>query len=294
MKENAVPDLTVTVVSWNTKQLLGACLRSLTAGCQKHRFEVHVVDNASSDGSAAMVRAEHSRVKVFENGENVGFARANNLSWKQAQGRYWLLLNSDTEVAPGSLDAIISFMDANPRAGLAGARLHNPDSSPQFCAQPPPSILRTVTEACRLHKLLPGNVRRRWLLSTYWTYDLPVRVGWIWGTALMARNEAVREVGPLAEGFFMYGEDVEWCIRMRRRGWEVWFCPDAKVLHHGGQSSAKKWGDTAMACRKSEGYFRAVELHYGWLYAHLLRAFTHGALGIERLADWFRRPSRRA
>jgi GT2 family glycosyltransferase len=289
MTKKTVPDVTVTVVSWNTRSLLEACLHSLATACRKYYLEIHVVDNASSDGSAEMVHKEQPAVKLFRNRDNVGFARANNQSWNQAQGRYWMLLNSDAEAGPGSVDAIIDFMDANPRAGLAGACLCNPDGSPQYCAQPPPSILRTITEACRLHKLLPGRLRRRWLLSTYWTYDLPVRVGWTWGTALIARREAVQEVGPLAEEFFMYGEDVEWCLRMRRRGWEVWFCPEAKVLHHGGQSSARKWDNPKLAQLKADGYYRAVARHYGWPYSHLLRVCNLSAIGIQAIADRLRR-----
>jgi GT2 family glycosyltransferase len=200
-----------------------------------------------------------------------------------------MLLNSDTEVEPGSLAAIVEFMDATPHAGLAGARLHNPDGSPQFCAQPPPSIVRTVVEVCRLHKLLPRGVRQRWLLGAYWTYDRRVKVGWTWGTALIARREAVQEVGALVEEFFMYGEDVEWCLRMRRYGWDVWFCPAARVLHHGGQSSNQKWDNFELNRRKADGYYQAIARHYGWFYTRLLRACDFLACCIESLAARLRK-----
>ncbi len=107
------------------------------------------------------------------------------------------------------------------------------------------------------------------LLGTYWTYDEPMRLGWTWGTALITRREAVEEVGTLCEDFFMYGEDVEWCLRMRRHGWEIWFCPEAEVLHHGSQSSARRWQNAERERRVSEGYYRAVALHRGQLYVRV-------------------------
>jgi len=260
-------------------------------GTNEPAIELHVVDNGSDDGSQRMVLEEFPHVRLIANQENIGFAAANNQSWRQARGRYWMLLNSDTEVEPGSLAAIVNFMDATPRAGLAGARLHNPDGSPQFCAQPPPSIVRTVVEVCRLHKLLPRDIRQRWLLGVYWTYDRRVKVGWTWGTALIARREAVQEVGPLADDFFMYGEDVEWCLRMRRHGWEIWHCPESKVLHYGGQSSTLTWDNPELARRKADAYYRAVARHHGRPYTCLLRACDWFARCIEALASQFRRRS---
>ena len=138
------PDLTITVVSWNTRELLRSCLQSIEQSNTCLSYEIHVVDNASADGSAEMVRAEFPVVRLTVNEKNVGFAAANNQSWLTAKGRYWLLLNSDTEVKAGALDALVKFMDAQPQAGLVTARLNNPDGTPQYCAQPAPSILRTL------------------------------------------------------------------------------------------------------------------------------------------------------
>ena len=126
------------------------------------------------------------------------------------------------------------------------------------------------------------------LLGTYWTYDEPMRLGWTWGTALITRREAVEEVGTLCEDFFMYGEDVEWCLRMGRHGWEIWFCPEAEVLHHGSQSSARRWQNAERERRVSEGYYRAVALHRGQLYVRCLRAANALARGISWLASWFK------
>jgi hypothetical protein len=277
----ALPDLSVGVVSWNTRDLLRACLESVRCNAGPRRVEVCVVDNASSDGSPAMVRGDFPEARLVANSENVGFARAANQVWQAAQGRYWLLLNPDAVLKPGCLEALVSFMDAHTGAGLATARLEHPDGSPQYCAQAAPSILRTLIETARLHKALPRHVRGKFLLGPYWTYDEPIEVGWTWGTALIARREAVHQVGPLDEGFFMYGEDVEWCLRMRRAGWEVWFCPDAEVMHHGGGSARQRWQTFARSREICRGYYRAVESHRGRLYVRALQLANLLGLAAE-------------
>lgn len=284
-------DLTVTIVSWNTKELLRSCLRSVVRGTIRSRVEIHVVDNASTDGSPEMVRAEFPQARLTVNTTNVGFARANNQSWHESCGRYWLLLNSDTVVHHGALDALIEFMDSHTRAGLATARVVNPDGTPQFCAQREPGVGLTLLEATRLHKLLPRRIRGRLLLSTYWSYDEPMRLGWAWGTALVARREAVEEAGPLAEEFFMYGEDVEWSLRMRRRGWEVWFCPEAEVLHYGGQSAAQVWSDAGRERVILDGIYRAVERHHGRVYVGALHATRWLVANLETFRARFRHGS---
>jgi GT2 family glycosyltransferase len=282
---SARPDLTVTVVSWNTRDLLRACLGSIPAGGGPLTVEIHVVDNHSSDGSAEMVRDEFPQVQLIVNQENVGFARANNQSWEKAKGRYWLLLNSDAEARPGSLARLVEFMDAHPRAGLATARLIGTDGESQHCAQPPVSLWRPLAEATRLHKLLPQRVRARQFLGPYFQYDEDARIGWTWGTALIARRETVETVGPLSEKFFMYGEDLEWCLRMRQKGSEIWFCSTAEVLHHGGQSSLQQWDGMAKRQVVLDGIYRAVAMHRSRAYVCLLHAATLNAVRIEWLVS---------
>jgi GT2 family glycosyltransferase len=276
-------DLTITIISWNTKNLLRSCLNSVQCGAKQISIEMHVVDNGSSDGSPEMVSLEFPQVYLISNSDNRGFARANNQSWSQARGRYWMLLNSDAETMPEALDTLVAFMDAHPQMGLTTARIVSPDGTPQFCAQPVPSAFLTLFEAFRLHKLLPITVRGRILLSSYWTYDRPIRLGWTWGTALIARREAVEKVGPLSEDFFMYGEDLEWCLRMRRHGWETWFCPQAEVLHHGGQSSTQRWSDANRLRVVWDGFYKALERGRGRASVLRLQAATLFALGIEWL-----------
>jgi hypothetical protein len=279
------PDVTLTVVSYNTLGLLRECLRSVSENSGGLSVEVHVVDNASADGSVEMVRGEFPKVRIFENSENVGFAKANNQSWRESSGRYWLLLNSDAELKAGALRKLVEFADGHPKAGLVSARLENPDGSPQWCAHAEPAAWRTVLETSRLQKLIPSKVRGRLLGGLYFGYDEPWRMGYGWGTALLARREAVEEVGPLDESFWMYGEDVEWCLRMRRKGWEVWFCPEARVLHHGGQSSEGRWTAPEKLKRQWDMHYRALEMHRGAGFvrrlkrAHLLSLQVDGVVG---------------
>jgi GT2 family glycosyltransferase len=241
-------------------------------------IDIHVVDNASADESAEMVRQEFPNVDLIRNQINVGFAAACNQSLRRAGGRYWLLLNSDTELRSGALDALVRFMDATPRAGLTTARLLNPDGTPQHCAQRIPGIGLTLLEASRLHKLLDVTRRGRLLLGPYWTYDRAIRVGWTWGTALIARRHAVEQVGLLNENLFMYGEDLDWCLRMRRNGWEIWFCPEAEVIHYGAQSARQRWDESNHRKLILDGTYRAIGMHSGRGYVAILHLIHLGAL----------------
>lgn len=281
---SAIPDLTVTVVSWNTRELLRACLNSIAAGARRVSVEVHVVDNLSHDGSAEMVRNEFPQVHLIANQDNVGFARANNQSWREAKGRYWLLLNSDAEARPGALDTLVEFMDTHQEVGMATARLVSPDGNPQHCAQPKVSLWRPVFEALRLHKLLPKTTRARMMLGPYFDYAQDIEVGWTWGTALIARREAVEKVGPLSDDFFMYGEDLEWCLRMRQGGWAIWFCAAAEVLHHGGQSSIQQWDDAGKQRVTLDGIYRAIGMHHDRVYMAMLHLSLWTSLSVEWLA----------
>lgn len=276
-------DVAITLVSWNTMALLRRCLTAIREQGARTSVAIRVVDNASQDGTRDMLRHEFPEVHLTANADNVGFARAVNQSWlaEAASARYWLLLNPDAEPQPGCLDALVSFMDVHNRAGLVSPLVLSPGGVPQYSAQPVPSVARVALEATRIHKLLPRAARARLLLGSYWSYDASVEVGWTWGTALMARREAVEQVGPLNGDFFMYGEDVEWCLRMRRASWEVWLCAEAAVVHEGGASAHQRWSSSERGRHQLEGYYRAVALDRGPLRARCLRSAMFLALLTE-------------
>lgn len=282
-------DLTITIVSWNTRELTRNCLRSLLTESVKRIAEVHVVDNDSKDGTVEMIRQNFPEVKLFANKENLGFARANNQSWNEANGRYWLLLNSDTIVKPPAIEKLIAFMDANLQAGMATAKLLNFDGTPQPCAQKEQSISLILLESSRLHKLLPEKKRGELMLGRYFDYKLPQKLEWAWGTALMVRRSAIEQVGALSNDFFMYGEDLEWSLRMREFGWEIWFCPQAEIVHFGGRSSEQMWNKTEKNTIILNNCYRAIESHRGRFHVKLLRMATSAASSIELLLSKLRR-----
>jgi len=238
-------DLDVIIVSWNTREFISKCLQSLQtvlepalddsrrlAGGQ-YRARVLVVDNASTDDSALMVRQDFPWVRLIENRENLGFAPANNQAIRESCGRFVLLLNSDTVVHPGALETLVAFLDAHPKAGAAGARLLNPDGSVQPACHP---MLTPWREFWRLSFL--DNVIRK---STYgartWKASVPQQVEAIKGACLLLRRQALDQVGLLDESYFMYTEEVDLCYRLARAGWQLWWIPQATVVHYGEASS---------------------------------------------------------
>lgn len=254
-------DLSIIIVNWNTRDLLAACLDSLAASSfqlpastfnlQTANLETIVVDNASSDGSAAMVCARFPWVQLVVNHENVGFARANNHGIALAQGRYVLLLNSDTELRPGALDALVGFMDAHPASGACGPRLLNADGTLQPGAHPmltPGRELWRLLFLERLHPRATYPMRR-------WDTAAPRRVEVIKGAALLLRRSALDQVGPLDDGYFMYTEEVDLCYRLAAVGWELWYVPSAEVVHYGEASSKQVREDMYVQLYRSKVQF---------------------------------------
>ncbi len=288
-----VPDLSVVIVNWNVRDLLRACLRSLEgAGCA---VEIIVVDNGSSDGSVEMVRAEFPHVHLIPNAENRGFTVANNQGIEVASGRYVLLLNPDTEVVGDALTTMVEFADANPDVGVVGPQLLNPDGSVQSSRRRFPTLATGFFESTWLQPYTPRRV-----LTRYYVLDRPddrmQDVDWVTGAALMARREAIEEVGLLDEGFFMYSEELDWCRRFRAAGWRVVYLPAARIVHHEGKSSEQAIPARHIHFQTSKvRYFRK---YHGPLAAETLRWFILGnylaQMGVEGI-KWLvghRRPLR--
>ncbi len=245
--------ISLIIVNWNTCELLAGCLASVTGdqlsvnGDQSsttdnrlpstdHRSpitEVIVVDNASTDGSAAMIRERFPQVQLVENRENVGFARANNQAICHSRGGYVALLNSDTVVHEGALAALVAFMDAYPQAGACGPRLLNGDGTLQ------PSVHPMLTPGREFWRL--AFLDRLWPRATYnqerWDTVTPRPVEVIKGACLLLRRSALDQVGLLDDQYFMYTEEVDLCYRLAQAGWGLWLVPQAVVTHFGEGSS---------------------------------------------------------
>jgi GT2 family glycosyltransferase len=229
-------DLSIIVVSWNTRELLARCLESVRSDADtmaRRRVETFVVDNASTDGSARMVCSSFPWVRLVENAENTGFARANNQAIAEAGGRFMLLLNSDTVVRSGALETLVVFMENHPRAGACGARLLNVDGTLQPACHP---MLTPARELWRL-LFLDGIFPRATYPMHRWDTTTPRQVDVIKGACFLVRRSALQEVGSLDESYFMYTEEVDLCHRLALAGWERWWVPEAEVLHEGEASS---------------------------------------------------------
>ena len=229
-------DLSIIIVNWNTSDLLARCLSSLEQeafGDVAPQCEVFVVDNASTDGSRQRVRDEFLWVSLIENEKNLGFAQANNLALTQAQWQFVLLLNSDTRLLPGALQALLAFMAAHPPAGACGARLLNADGSLQPSCQPMLTPEREFWRLSFFYMLLPRATYR----MASWPVDQPRQVEIIKGACLLLRRAALDQIGRLDEAYFMYTEEVDLCYRLAQAGWELWWVPQAQVIHYGGASS---------------------------------------------------------
>jgi len=264
-------DVSVIVVNWNTRDLLTECLYSLYEATRDLYLEVIVVDNASSDGSPAMLRKRLPQVHLIENQQNAGFAHANNQGIEVSRGRYVLLLNSDTRVCPESLQKTVRFMDEHPRAGIVGGRLLNPDGTFQASYTPFPSLWREFLILSGLGRLL---IRPNFPSCEPQTEKGAQRIrGYVEGAYLMARGEAVGQIGGLDEKIFMYAEDVDWCHRFHQAGWEIWYLPQAPIIHYGGQSSKRRQGRAEAELYRSRVYF--FHKHYGKAAAFCLKGLIY-------------------
>ena len=265
-----MPALSIVIVSWNTKALLEACLESLPppAPSPAHSFlvgeggnmEVFVVDNASSDGSAALVRERFPHVTLIESGANLGFAKANNLALRQATGRYWLLLNSDTLVPEGALEKLIAALESHPEAAVAGALLLNSDGSLQHSWARFPDFKSELTGALNRNQCPYSEAQLRSGAS-------PFVCDWVGGAVFCVRASAAQQAGLLDEEFFMYSEETEWCHRLKRvTGGITLLVPSSVVTHLGGASSRavpkatrqRLWRSTLRFHRLTKGLLGAL------------------------------------
>ncbi|NLE99960.1 MAG: glycosyltransferase family 2 protein, partial [Anaerolineales bacterium] len=277
-------DVTVVIVSWNVRSLLSRCLRSLADAGRS--LDVIVVDNGSSDGSAAMVQAEFPAARLIANADNRGFAAANNQGIALAEGRYVLLLNPDTEVVGDALATMVDYAEAHSDVAVVGPRLLGPDGSPQHSRYRFPTLATALFESTWLQPVAPRRILEHYHALDL-TDDRPVDVDWVRGAALLARRQAVEQIGLLDERFFMYSEELDWCRRFRDAGWRVVYFPAAQVVHYEGKSSEQVAPARHIYFQTSKvRYFRK---HHGRAAAGFLRGFLLGAyvwqIGVEA-AKW--------
>jgi GT2 family glycosyltransferase len=230
-------DLTICIVNWNTSDLLRDCLNSIFNNTWNASLEVIVVDNDSADSSVEMLKREFPQVNLIANHENVGFARANNQAIKQSHGKYILLLNSDTVVLPDSLDSMVSFMKSHPETGMVGCKLVNTDGSTQRSSwQGFPSLQSAVVNAFYLWRLLPNH---SWVHSSEVSiseHQSELEVDHLLGACMLVRREVIDSVGGMDDQYFLFLEETEWCYRIKKKGWSIYYLPFTQIIHIGQQS----------------------------------------------------------
>lgn len=258
--------LSICIVNWNTRDLLKDCLQSIYEDFDSGQWEVIVVDNASADDSVAMVRSSFPDVRLLPCGENKGFVGGNNLALGEACGSYWLLLNSDTRVERGALGLLLDFMDANPEAGAIGPKLLNADGSLQLSCGISPTFYSEMANKLLLHKLFP------FFKLGGWDHSQTREVGWVTGACLLVRRSTAEQVGLLDPAIFMFYEDLEWCLRIRKGGWKIFYHAFSRVLHLGGQSTRQNFGKMLVISHQSLFYWYSK--HFSGLQVAVLRLLT--------------------
>lgn len=234
-------DVSIIIVNYNTKKLTLECIKSINQSNISYQYEVILVDNNSTDGTVGAVAKEFPNVNLIANSENVGFSKANNQAIKLSKGRYILLLNSDTIVKSGTIDIISRFMDENMEAGATGCRVLLPDGSlDQACHRGFPTPAASFYYLAGLDKKYPNNPRFNGYHLSHLNLNEIHEVDCLVGAFMMVRREAIEQVGLLDETYFMYGEDIDWCYRIKQAGWQIYYNPMTEIIHYKGASSRKK------------------------------------------------------
>jgi N-acetylglucosaminyl-diphospho-decaprenol L-rhamnosyltransferase len=320
MPEASSSDLSIIIVSWNVRDLLRACLRSVLS-CQlavvrpeslvpaklktetcELTTELIVIDNASSDDSAAMVAAEFPAVRLIANAENVGFTHGNNQGLVVARGRYVFFLNPDTEVVGDALVTMMAYLDTHPEVGALGPQLRYGDGSLQSSRRRFPTFATALFESTPLAWHWPANPwARRYRMedqvSGIGDQGSGVRgqddrgaaaatgqeVDWLVGAALVVRREVLGQIGGFDEGYFMYSEELDLCRRIKEAGWQIVYLPTAQIIHHEGKSSGQVVAARHIHFQTSKvRYFRKF---YGPIQAEVLRVFILASFAVEWLLE---------
>jgi N-acetylglucosaminyl-diphospho-decaprenol L-rhamnosyltransferase len=257
--------LSISIVNLNTRELLSNCLRSIYAHPPECEFEVIVVDNGSTDGSYSHIKENFPFIRLIRNETNTGFAFPNNQAIRVSKGKYHLLLNSDTIILEHTLQTLVSFAESHPTAGLVGSLCLNPDGSVQASYNNSVTLFSECLLAMGLAKYFYGV---EFPSASQNDSQKSKACFWVGGTCLLARREAMDEVGLLDEGYFFYSEDLDWCVRMKQAGWQVFYCAEAQVIHLGGQTADRK--SAAQLIRLYQSKARFFKKHHGKLQAFLL------------------------
>src|ERR1700754_4762281 len=265
------PDLSIIIINWKSQAFVAQCLASIQENAGTLALEILVVDNASYDGCEEMVRSQFPHVLFIQSKENLGFARANNLAFAHSSGRYILFLNPDTEIQGAALQKLINGLESS-SAGMVGAHLLNSDLSLQTtCITARPAILNQTLNSDPLRKTFP-----KWKIwgmrALFENSSDPVQVEAISGACMLGRREVIERVGVFSTDYFMYGEDMDLWVKIAKAGWNIYYIPDAMIIHHAGGSSSSLVEKHFSSIALRESVARFFTIHRGRSYAALYRA----------------------
>lgn len=283
-------DLSIIIVNYKTPELTVAAIASVMGSDTRYTYEIIVIDNASADQSVEQIRQQFPDVILLANESNVGFAKANNQGFRLAQGRYVLLLNSDTVVQEDTLEVMLNFMEDSPHVGAAGCKVVLPDGRlDKACRRGFPTPSASFYYAFGISKLFPRQPRYNQYQLSYLDPDQDYPVDCLVGAFMMVRREVIEQVGGLDEDFFMYGEDIDWCYRIKQAGWQIYYYPHTRIIHYKGASSRRR------PTRIIYEFHRAMILfhrkHYQSQYSFLVNGLVYTGviikLGISLLLNRF-------
>ena len=272
-------DLSIIIVSYNNKKLLKHTIDSIYRTQQNINFEIVVVDNNSTDGSVDLIKQKYKQVKLIENNNNLGFSKANNKGINQSKGKYILLLNSDTVVTNNCFEKCVKYMDEHPGIGALGCKVVLPDGKlDPACKRSFPTPEVSFYRMMGLSKLFPKSRRFGKYNLTYLDENEIHDVDCLVGAFMMVRREVIDEVGLLDENFFMYGEDIDWCYRIKKAGWKIVYYPEAQIIHYKGGSSDKKNPKLIYEFYRSMYLF--YNKHYKAKYSFITTLLVYAGIGI--------------
>lgn len=267
-------NLSFIIINRNTKDLLMDCLDSVYRTVRQSEFEIWVVDNGSSDDSVTAAKERFPDVRIIENRENLGFARANNQALGKMRGDYAVLLNSDAVLTEGAIDTMVAFMEVNKEIGICGGQLLNRDGSRQNSISNIPTLATELLNKSLLRRLFPQKYPGK-----EQTFSAPVEVETVIGACMVVRRKAMDDAGLMDEAYFFFLEETDWCLQMRKRGWKVFHHPLARIYHLQGQTAKK------VPVRARIEYWRSryvfFEKNYGTRASGVLRAGLFIKLSVD-------------
>lgn len=269
------PKLSISIVHHQGLQMLQDCLRSIIENTEDLDFEIIVVDNVSTDGALDMMARDFPKVQVIKNAERHGFGHNQNLGIEACKGEYILVYNDDTLMHPDALHILCDFLDQHPKVGLVGPKLLNADGSLQLSCYKFPTPLRYISENLLLSAAFPNST----IFGDYrsWQHDTVHEVDFVVGAAMLLRREVIDQVGLFDELFFMYAEETDLQLRIKKAGWQIMLCPEAIVTHLGGQSS--EGTKDRQFCEFNRSSVKLIQKHYGAIGAVVQRiAMIFGSL----------------